>query len=46
MSAAGGVEGTLITLAPTGAESAKADVPALPVTVEEVVATARDCQAL
>lgn len=38
--------GTLITVAPTGAESAKADVPALPVTVEEVVATARDCQAL
>ncbi|MGY5884071.1 3-keto-5-aminohexanoate cleavage protein [Modestobacter lacusdianchii] len=38
--------GTLLTLAPTGAESAKADVPALPVTVEEVVATARDCQAL
>jgi 3-keto-5-aminohexanoate cleavage enzyme len=38
--------GTLITLAPTGAESAKADVPALPVTVEEVVATARDCQAV
>jgi len=38
--------GTLITVAPTGAESAKADVPALPVTVEEVVATARDCQAV
>ena len=38
--------GTLITLAPTGAESAKADVPALPVTVEEVVAAARDCQAV
>jgi 3-keto-5-aminohexanoate cleavage enzyme len=38
--------GTLITLAPTGAESAKADVPALPVTVDEVVATARDCQAI
>ena len=38
--------GTLLTLAPTGAESAKADVPALPVTVEEVVTTARDCQAL
>ena len=38
--------GTLITLAPTGAESAKDDVPALPVTVDEVVATARDCQAL
>jgi uncharacterized protein (DUF849 family) len=38
--------GTLITLAPTGAESAKADVPALPVTVEEIAATARDCQAV
>ncbi|MGY1602868.1 3-keto-5-aminohexanoate cleavage protein [Geodermatophilus sp. SYSU D00815] len=38
--------GTLITLAPTGAESAKADVPNLPVTVDEVVRTARDCQAL
>jgi 3-keto-5-aminohexanoate cleavage enzyme len=38
--------GTLITLAPTGAESAKADVPALPVTVDEVVATARDCRAI
>jgi uncharacterized protein (DUF849 family) len=38
--------GTLLTLAPTGAESAKADVPALPVTVEEVVSTARDCEAL
>ncbi|CAB4913627.1 MAG: 3-keto-5-aminohexanoate cleavage protein [Actinobacteria bacterium] len=38
--------GTLITLAPTGAESAKADVPALPVSVDEVVSTARDCEAL
>jgi 3-keto-5-aminohexanoate cleavage enzyme len=38
--------GTLITLAPTGAESTKADVPALPVTVAEVVATARDCAAV
>ena len=38
--------GTLITLAPTGAESTKADVPALPVTVEEIVTTARECQAL
>jgi 3-keto-5-aminohexanoate cleavage enzyme len=37
---------TLITLAPTGAESAKDDVPALPVTVEEVVATARDCETI
>jgi uncharacterized protein (DUF849 family) len=36
----------LITVAPTGAESAKADVPALPVSVEEVAATARDCQAV
>jgi 3-keto-5-aminohexanoate cleavage enzyme len=40
------MSGTLITLAPTGAESAKAEVPALPVTVDEVVATARDCAAL
>jgi 3-keto-5-aminohexanoate cleavage enzyme len=38
--------GTLITVAPTGAESAKADVPSLPVTVEELVATATDCQAV
>ena len=38
--------GTLITVAPTGAESAKADVPALPVTVEEVVATAQGCEAV
>lgn len=38
--------GTLLTLAPTGAESAKDDVPALPVTIDEVVSTARDCQAL
>jgi uncharacterized protein (DUF849 family) len=40
------MHGTLITVAPTGAESAKADVPALPVTVEEVVATARDCETI
>jgi 3-keto-5-aminohexanoate cleavage enzyme len=37
---------TLLTVAPTGAESAKADVPALPVTVEEVVTAARGCQAV
>jgi 3-keto-5-aminohexanoate cleavage enzyme len=37
---------TLITVAPTGAESAKADVPALPVTVEEVAVAARGCQAV
>ena len=38
--------GTLITVAPTGAESAKADVPALPVTVEELVQTATGCEAV
>ncbi|GAA4726894.1 3-keto-5-aminohexanoate cleavage protein [Phytohabitans rumicis] len=38
--------GTLITVAPTGAESAKADVPALPVTPEELVVTAKECEAL
>jgi 3-keto-5-aminohexanoate cleavage enzyme len=36
---------TLITVAPTGAESAKSDVPALPVTLEELVETAVACQA-
>jgi uncharacterized protein (DUF849 family) len=35
----------LITVAPTGAESAKSDVPALPVTLEELVETAVACQA-
>jgi 3-keto-5-aminohexanoate cleavage enzyme len=38
--------GTLITVAPTGAESAKADVPALPVTLDELVSTAKECEAL
>ena len=37
---------TLITVAPTGAETAKADVPALPVTVDEVATAARDCAAV
>ena len=37
---------TLITVAPTGAESSKADVPALPVTLAELVATAKECQAV
>src|SRR5207302_8514634 len=37
--------GTLITVAPTGAESEKSAVPALPVTVEELVTTAKECQA-
>jgi uncharacterized protein (DUF849 family) len=41
----GRVAGTLITVAPTGAESAKADVPALPCTLDELVATAKACQA-
>ncbi len=37
-------QGTLITVAPTGAEHAKADVPNLPVTLEELVHTAKDCE--
>jgi uncharacterized protein (DUF849 family) len=37
--------GTLITVAPTGAETAKTEAPALPVTVDELVATARECEA-
>jgi len=36
---------TLITVAPTGAETTKSDVPALPTTLAELVATARDCEA-
>ncbi|MFI0450809.1 3-keto-5-aminohexanoate cleavage protein [Actinomadura sp. 6N118] len=36
---------TLITVAPTGAESAKAEVPALPVTLDELVQTAKNCEA-
>ena len=37
--------GTLITVAPTGAETQKADVPALPTTLDELVETARRCEA-
>ena len=37
---------TLITVAPTGAEVSKEDVPALPVTLDELVATAKECQAV
>jgi uncharacterized protein (DUF849 family) len=37
--------GTLITVAPTGAESQKAKVAALPVTLDELVTTAKECQA-
>jgi len=36
---------TLITVAPTGAESEKSTVPALPVTLDELVTTAKECQA-
>ena len=36
--------GTLITVAATGAESEKADVPALPVTLDELVAEAAACE--
>ena len=36
---------TLITVAPTGAEHAKADVPQLPTTLDELVAEAKACEA-
>jgi uncharacterized protein (DUF849 family) len=36
---------TLITVAPTGAEVDKSDVPALPVTLDELVDTAKACEA-
>lgn len=36
---------TLITVAPTGAETSKDAVPALPTTLEELVETARRCEA-
>ncbi|MGH3273347.1 MAG: 3-keto-5-aminohexanoate cleavage protein [Streptosporangiaceae bacterium] len=36
---------TLITVAPTGAEIEKSAVPTLPVTLDELVATAKECQA-
>ena len=36
---------TLITVAPTGAESEKASVPALPVSLDELVTTAKECRA-
>jgi uncharacterized protein (DUF849 family) len=36
--------GTLITVAPTGAEVTKADVPQLPTTLDELVATAAACE--
>jgi 3-keto-5-aminohexanoate cleavage enzyme len=36
---------TMITVAPTGAETDKADTPALPTTLDELVAEAKACQA-
>ncbi|MEV0403510.1 3-keto-5-aminohexanoate cleavage protein [Actinoallomurus sp. NPDC050550] len=36
---------TLITVAPTGAEAEKAKAPALPVTLDELVQTAKECEA-
>jgi len=44
--AAGPIAGTLITVAPTGAETAKADCPQLPTTLDELVAEAKACEAL
>jgi 3-keto-5-aminohexanoate cleavage enzyme len=38
-------EALLVTVAPTGAETSKADCPQLPTTLEELVATARECEA-
>ncbi|RJQ76515.1 3-keto-5-aminohexanoate cleavage protein [Pseudonocardiaceae bacterium YIM PH 21723] len=35
---------TMLTVAPTGAEHAKSDVPNLPVTLDELVATAQSCE--
>jgi uncharacterized protein (DUF849 family) len=40
-----GSAATLITVAPTGAELDKEKVPALPVTLDELVTTAVDCEA-
>jgi 3-keto-5-aminohexanoate cleavage enzyme len=37
---------TLITVAPTGAEVEKGAVPALPVTLDELVATAKECESV
>jgi uncharacterized protein (DUF849 family) len=39
------VRGTLITVAPTGAETAPEQAPGLPATVEDLVATGRACEA-
>jgi 3-keto-5-aminohexanoate cleavage enzyme len=39
-----GMDKLLITVAPTGAESAKVDVPQLPTTLDELVETAQRCE--
>jgi uncharacterized protein (DUF849 family) len=39
------MKSTLITVASTGAEAVKAEVPALPVTLDELVTTAKECEA-
>ena len=44
-SASGGSPETLITVAPTGAEADKSAVPALPVTLTELLITAKECEA-
>lgn len=36
---------TLVTVAPTGAETAKADAPGLPCSLDELVSTAKACEA-
>ncbi|RHW29159.1 3-keto-5-aminohexanoate cleavage protein [Nocardioides immobilis] len=38
-------EALLITVAPTGAETSKADFPQLPTTLDELVQTAQECEA-
>jgi len=38
-------DSVLITVAPTGAETAKSDCPQLPTTLEELVQTAQECEA-
>ncbi len=43
--AASAPTGTLVTVAPTGAEHDKADLPQLPTTLDELIETARRCEA-
>jgi 3-keto-5-aminohexanoate cleavage enzyme len=43
--ASGASSQTLITVAPTGAEADKSAVPGLPVTLDELVVTAKECEA-